>query len=188
MEGAFCLSVVGAMIFTGPLRVLILSVLAIPLLFAVIGIGAFAHLLVRWVLPHRPVIIFDSEGAEFPVVSCTLPWPELMEIRLFPVRQVQRRSRGGSGRTGSRDKTMMAFVPAHPADLLAGLQLNRIRRLSCGRGLRLFGSPITIADLMLSHAAEEIAGFAGRFAPVPVRRYGRSTPPGNARQQQHPGA
>jgi hypothetical protein len=160
--------VFGALILSGPLRVLLLVLIAIPLLVVLVAIGLAVYLVIRWVLPRRPVITMDRDGIHFTAVSHTLSWPELTEIRFFPVRPSQPRK---PGRAVPPGRIYLAFVPPHPAELLIALRISRFRLLNCERCLRVFGTPIVIADRLLDHSADEIAAAAARYAPVPLRRY-----------------
>jgi hypothetical protein len=119
-------------------------------------------LLTRWVLPGRPVVELDAGGVHLSSIGCDLPWDLLAEVRLVPVRY---------GRRGDRGAMVIAFVPQDPAAVLGALTVGRRRRKRMERSLRVYGTPLSIADALLDHSGEQVAATAAGFAAVPVRRY-----------------
>jgi hypothetical protein len=118
-------------------------------------------LLTRWVLPGRPVVELDAGGVHLPSIACDLPWDLLAEVRLVPLRY---------GRRGDRGAMVIAFVPQDPAAVLGALNVGRRRRKRLERSLRVYGTPLSIADALLDHSGEQVAATAAGLAAVPVRR------------------
>jgi hypothetical protein len=131
-------------------------------IFVLLIVPRMVVLLVRWVLPGRPVIELDSDGVHMPSIGCDLPWSSLAEVRLVPLRYVRRGDQGG---------LVVAFVPQDPAAVLGAATVGSRRRKRLERSLRVYGTPMSVADNVIDHSSEQIAAAASGFAGVPVRRY-----------------
>jgi hypothetical protein len=118
-------------------------------------------LLARWVLPGRPIVEVDAAGVHMPSIACDLPWDQLAEVRLLPLRYARR---GGQG------AMVIAFVPRDPPAVLAAIAGSRGRQ-RLARSLRVYGTPLSISDGLIDHSAEQVAAAAAAFAALPVRRY-----------------
>jgi hypothetical protein len=131
--------------------------------FALLIVVPQAVLLVRWVLPARPIVELDADGVHMPSIACHVPWDSLAEVRLVPMRYAKR---------GTQGAVVVAFVPQDPPALLAGITgVSRSRKRRLERSLRVYGTPMSVSDNAIDHPAEQIAAAAGAFAVVPVRRY-----------------
>jgi hypothetical protein len=119
-------------------------------------------LLVRWVLPGRPLIELDAEGVHMPSIACDLPWSLLTEVRLFPMRY---------GRRGGQGAMVVAFMPQDPSAVLGAITVGIRRRKRLERSLRVYGTPLSVCDNGIDHSGEQIAAAAAAYASVPVRRY-----------------
>jgi hypothetical protein len=129
------------------------------MLIAFVVMGAAQVL--RWGL-GRPILTLDAEGVHMPRYSYTLPWADLAEVRLIPVRNASRRRR--------QPAAIVAFMPADPEATVRELRAKggpRRFEKSC----RLYGTPLTIADRLMDQTADQITAAASALAPVPVRRY-----------------
>jgi len=91
-------------------------------------------LLVRWVLPGRPVLELDTVGLHLPSIECDLPWTSLAEIRLVPLRYA---------RHGKQGAVMVVFIPQAPSAVLAALPVAGRRRKRLERSLRVYDTPLT---------------------------------------------
>jgi hypothetical protein len=132
-------------------------------IFGLLIVVPHAVLLVRWVLPGRPIVELDADGVHMPSIACHVPWDSLAEVRLVPVRYAKR---------GAQGAVVVAFVPQDPAALLAAITgVSRPRKRRLERSLRVYGTPMSVSDNMIDHPAEEIATAAAAFAATPVRRY-----------------
>ena len=116
---------------------------------------------VRWGV-RRPILALDADGVHMPRYGYTLPWAELAEVRLIPLRAPGLRRR--------RPIMIVAFVPADPEAALRGLRA-KAGSSRFEKSRRLYGTPLTIPDWMMDQAADQIAAAASAFAAVPVRRY-----------------
>jgi hypothetical protein len=137
---------------------------AVAGLFAVFGLLLVVPsvvLLARWVLPGRPIVELDADGVHMPSIACDLPWDQLAEVRLLPLRYARR---GGQG------AMVIAFVPRDPPAVLAAITGGR-RRKRLARSLRVYGTPMSVSDGLIDHSAEQVAAAAAAFAALPVRRY-----------------
>jgi len=143
---------------------------AAPIFFVVCGflVGLMAlmivpqvMMLVRWVLPGRPLLVLDSGGVHLPSISCDLPWDLLTEVRLTPMRY---------GRRGDQEALVVAFVPQDPSAVLAAIPGGGRRRDRLERSVRVYGTPLSVRDKVIDHSGEQIAAAATSFAAVPVRR------------------
>jgi hypothetical protein len=116
----------------------------------------------RWGLPGRPVLELNSGGLHLPRYGYTLPWTELAEVRLIPLRSL-RRGRG-------RPTVITAFMPADPGaalgDLLAKGAGRRLEKVS-----RLYGTPLAFGDQLTDQTADQVVAAVSTFTAVPVRRY-----------------
>jgi hypothetical protein len=130
--------------------------------FVVLIVPRMVVLLVRWVLPGRPIVELDSDGVHMPSIACGLPWASLAEVRLIPMRYARR---------GDQGATVVAFVPRDPAAVLAAVAGGSRRRKRLERSLRVYGTPMSVSDNVIDHSGEQIAAAASAFAGVPVRRY-----------------
>ena len=129
------------------------------LLIALAVLGVVRTL--RWGL-RRPILTLDADGVHMPRYGYTLPWAELAEIHLIPLRPASRQRR--------RPIAIVAFVPADPEAALRELRAKGgARRFE--KSWRLYGTPLTLADWLMDPAADQIAAAASAFAAVPVRRY-----------------
>lgn len=137
--------------------VVAMIMLACALLLAA---GQQAWMALRWARPGRPVIELDSEGAHLHLLRLTVPWPEVSEIRLLPVR----------GGLGMPNATAAGLVCADPGAVLGAARLSWLRRSQLASATRVYGTPLVISDMTIDHTAEEIARAASRLAGVPVRR------------------
>ena len=114
----------------------------------------------RWGL-RRPILRLDAGGVHMPRYRYTLPWPEMAEVRLIPLRAFRR---------GRQPATIIAFVPADPQAAVRALRANGAgRRLE--KSCRLYGTPLTLVDRMMDQPADRITAAATAWAPVPVRQY-----------------
>lgn len=159
----------------GLLRVAVLSMFGILAVDLLRGAASTAWVLLRWALPGRPIVTLDDAGVHLNAVSCCLPWAELAEVRIFPIRYSYRSGPGRTAGDGADNRNaMIAFVPAQPAVTLHSMRLSRRRRRAGSRALRIYGTSLSIFDQALDHTSEEIMAAVGGFAPgpVPVRRYG----------------
>ncbi len=145
----------------GAIRAAAMAVLVpLDLLVALLlALNLFA--LTRWVLRRRAITVLDGAGVSFPTVSYTVPWGELAEIDLHPMR-------GLDGRPARN--WLIAFVPADPGAALASFR-PRPRRMLGSRSLRAYGTPLTINDRLLEQTADEIIDAAARFTQISVRRF-----------------
>lgn len=133
--------------------------------FAVVGvpaIAALAVLWVRWALPGRPVMGLDAAGLHIPFLGCDLPWSSIAEIRLYPMRFARR---------DGRPAVVVAFVPRDPAALAGALPVSGRRRRRLEKSLRVFGTPLSVADAVATHSGEHLAAAASARTGLPVRRY-----------------
>jgi len=122
----------------------------------------FAVRVLAWGSPGRPVLRLDDEGLHLPRFGYTLPWTELTEIRLIPLRAARRRR----GQTTA----IVAFIPADPQAALRELQSKGAgRRME--KSYRLHGTPLTFADQLMNQTADHIATTATAFTAAPIRRY-----------------
>lgn len=136
---------------------------AFLVVFGLLVVAPHAVLLVRWVLPGRPIVELDADGVHMPSIACHVPWDSLAEVRLVPVRYAKR---------GAQGAMVIAFVPRDPPALLAAITgVSRPRKRRLEGSLRVYGTPMSISDNAIDHPAEEIAAAAAAFAAVPVRRY-----------------
>lgn len=129
---------------------------------ALLVVPRMVLLLVRWVLPGRPVVELDAEGVHMPSIGCDLPWALLAEVRLVPMRYARR---GGQG------AMVVAFVPQDPSAVLGTIPGGSRRHKRLERSLRVYGTPLSVCDNVIDHSGEQIAAAATTFAAVPVRRY-----------------
>lgn len=133
--------------------------------FAVVGVPvivALAVLWVRWVLPGRPVMGLDGAGLRIPFLGCDLPWSSVAEIRLYPMRFARR---------DGRRAAVVAFVPRDPAALLGALPARAARRRRLEKSLRVYGTPLSLADAVATHSGEQLAAAASAHTGLPIRRY-----------------
>jgi hypothetical protein len=141
-----------------PLFVALCGFLAVLGLRIVVPCG---WLLVRWVLPGRPVLELDTAGLHLHSIECDLPWTSLAEIRLVPLRYA---------RHGKQGAVMVVFIPQAPSAVLAAIPVAGRRRKRLERSLRVYDTPLTISDNLIDHSGEQLAAAAAAFAAVPVRR------------------
>jgi hypothetical protein len=118
--------------------------------------------LVRWVLPGRPLVELDARGVRLPSIGSDLPWSSLAEVRLYPMRYVRR---------DGQQAVAVAFVPHDPAAVLSGLSVSSRRRRRLEKSLRVYGTPLSLSDHLVSHSGAEIAAVASAYTGLPVRRY-----------------
>lgn len=136
---------------------------AFLVVFGLLVVAPHVVLLVRWVLPGRPIVELDADGVHMPSIACHVPWDSLAEVRLVPVRYAKRDAQGA---------VVVAFVPQDPPALVAAITgVSRPRKRRLERSLRVYGTPMSISDNAIDHPAEQIAAAAAAFAAVPVRRY-----------------
>ena len=136
---------------------------AFLVVFGLLVVAPHVVLLVRWVLPGRPIVELDADGVHMASIACHVPWDALAEVRLVPVRYAKR---------GAQGAVVVAFVPQDPPALVAAITgVSRPRRRRLERSLRVYGTPMSISDNVIDHPAEQIAAAAAAFAAVPVRRY-----------------
>jgi len=136
---------------------------AFLVVFGLLVVAPHVVLLVRWVLPGRPIVELDADGVHMASIACHVPWDALAEVRLVPVRYAKR---------GAQGAVVVAFVPQDPPALVAAITgVSRPRRRRLERSLRVYGTPMSISDNAIDHPAEQIAAAAAAFAAVPVRRY-----------------
>jgi hypothetical protein len=126
------------------------------------AIVALAVLWVRWVLPGRPVMRLDGAGLRIPFLGCDLPWSSIAEIRLYPMRFARR---------DGRPAVVVAFVPRDPAALLGALPVRVARRRRLEKSLRVYGTPLSVADAVATHSGEQLAAAASAHTGLPIRRY-----------------
>jgi hypothetical protein len=119
-------------------------------------------MLVRWVLPNRPVVELDADGVHLPSIACDLPWPALAEVRLSPLRYARRGEQ--------QPAVVVAFMPRDPGTVLSTIRAGRLRRRRLERSLRVYGTPLSFSDHATDRTGEQIAAAAVAYAPVPVRR------------------
>ncbi len=158
----------------GLLRVALLSVFGILAVVLLLAAALIAWVLLRWALPGRPIVTLDDAGVHLNAISYCLPWAELAEVRIFPIRYSHRSGQGRTAGDGADNRNaMIAFVPAQPAVTLHSVRLSRRRLRAGSKSLRIYGTSLSISDRALDHTSEEIMAVVGSFAPgpVPVRRY-----------------
>jgi len=153
------LAVLSAIGLHGQLRQAALVMFGVVDAFFLLALGLSAWVLLRWALPGRPIVTLDAAGLHLHAVSYCLPWAELAEVRLFPIRYSRRRN------------VLVAFVPAQPEAVVDAMRLSRVRRRRALRALRIHGTPLTIDVLLLDHTEDQITAAVGGFAAIPVRRY-----------------
>ncbi len=108
--------------------------------------------------PWLPVMVLDHNGVHLPAQGVCTPWPEITEIRITPIH----------GRRPS-PRQVVAFMTPDPQRAMSAWRGPQIRR---GRlSIRIHGTPLSIADSLLTHTAEEIAAYATAFTPAPLRRF-----------------
>lgn len=147
---------------SGGITVTFGALCAFMVVFGLLVVAPHVVLLVRWVLPGRPVVELDADGVHMPSIACHVPWDSLAEVRLVPVRYAKR---------GAQGAVVVAFVPQDPPALAAAITgVSRPRKRRLERSLRVYGTPMSISDNAIDHAAEQIAAVAAAFAAVPVRR------------------
>jgi hypothetical protein len=157
--GIGCLFLVYGLLIPNPVTASLLVLVPSSLLIAVTVLAAIRVL--RWGL-RRPILRLDADGVHIPRYRYTLPWPELAEVRLIPLRAFRR--------GGGQPTMIVAFVPADPQAALRALRANGGgRRLE--KSCRLYGTPLTLADRLTDQPADQITAAASAFAPVPVSRY-----------------
>lgn len=145
---------------SGPMIVFYIILLLVPTSLLLLMVAGQASLLLRWVLPGRPVVELDDRGAHFNVIAVTVPWPTVSEIRLFTLRSA----------AFSRPATVVGIVCAEP-DIVAGpARLSRMRQRVMKRSARVYGTPFTFSDALTDQAAERVAETASQFAGVRVIR------------------
>jgi hypothetical protein len=125
-------------------------------------IAALAVLLVRWVLPGRPVVGIDEAGLHVPLIGCDLPWSSIAEIRLYPMRFLRR---------DGRPSVVVAFVPRDPAALAGALPVSARRRRRLEKSARVYGTPLSVSDALITHSGEQLAAAASAHSGLPIRRY-----------------
>jgi hypothetical protein len=136
---------------------------AFLVVFGLLVVAPHVVLVVRWVLPGRPIVELDADGVHMASIACHVPWDSLAEVRLVPVRYAKR---------GAQGAVVVAFVPQDPPALVAAITgVSRPRKRRLERSLRVYGTPMSISDNVIDHPAEQIAAAAAAFAAVPVRRY-----------------
>lgn len=136
---------------------------AFLVVFGLLVVAPHVVLLVRWVLPGRPIVELGADGVHMASIACHVPWDALAEVRLVPVRYAKR---------GAQGAVVVAFVPQDPPALVAAITgVSRPRKRRLERSLRVYGTPMSISDNAIDHPAEQIAAAAAAFAAVPVRRY-----------------
>jgi len=136
---------------------------AFLVVFGLLVVAPHVVLLVRWVLPGRPIVELGADGVHMASIACHVPWDALAEVRLVPVRYAKR---------GAQGAVVVAFVPQDPPALIAAITgVSRPRKRRLERSLRVYGTPMSISDNAIDHPAEQIAAAAAAFAAVPVRRY-----------------
>lgn len=124
-------------------------------------LAMIAYNTIRWAKPWLPPLVLDQDGISLPPQRVRVPWSEVTEIRVTPVR-------GGSRRTSGRRVT--SFMVADAEAVLAqyrGAPLKRARR-----SVTAYGTPFSVADLLLERTADDIVAAAGAFARLPVRHLG----------------
>ncbi len=128
----------------------------------IVPVALGAVRIARWGSRKRPVMRLDDRGLHMPRYRYTLPWAELAEVRLVPLRAIRRR--------GGQPIMIVAFVPADAEAAVRELRANGGGR-RFEQSWRLHGTPLTIADRLMTQTAEQIAATASAFAALPVRRY-----------------
>jgi hypothetical protein len=124
-------------------------------------LAMIAYNTIRWAKPWLPPLVLDQDGISLPPQRVRVPWSEVTEIRVTPVR-------GGSRRTSGRRVT--SFMVADAEAVLAqyrGAPLKRARR-----SVTAYGTPFSVTDLLLERTADDIVAAAGAFARLPVRHLG----------------
>jgi hypothetical protein len=124
-------------------------------------LAVIAYNTIRWTKPWLPPLVLDQDGISLPPQRVRVPWSEVTEIRVTPVR-------GGSRRASGRRVT--SFMVADAEAVLAqyrGAPLKRARR-----SVTAYGTPFSIMDLLLERTADDIVAAAGAFARLPVRHLG----------------
>jgi hypothetical protein len=113
------------------------------------------------VRPHLPMLIMNAAGMEIPAMGARLAWSDLAELQIHPFRARQ---------VGMRTGHSVAFVLTDPGALTSQLKGWWAKRARTP--LKVFGTPLVIADGFLDHTAEQIAATAASFTGAPIRRFG----------------
>jgi hypothetical protein len=146
----------------GPAMVVMLVLAVVFTGYTLVGLTDLAFTLVPWVLPGRPVMRLDAAGVHrYLPPSFDLPWSEVAEVRLFPMRVADR---------GDRPATIVAIVPSDPA-MLERMRVTGRQRGVHARFARSYGTPLLLADQLVDHSAEQIAAVTSALADVPVRQF-----------------
>lgn len=145
-----------------PAEVAVMTLFGLITVLAVRAVAAHVTVMARWVARGRAFLTVDAGGVHVPVLSYSLPWPDVAEVRLFPARYARR---------DGKPVTIIAFVPRDPAGLLAALTAGPLRRRRLARSLRIFGTSLSITDQLADQSADQILAAVTALAPVPVRRY-----------------
>lgn len=137
-----------------PLTV-VLDCLLVPI------VGWSTYRLVRHVRPWEPPVVLDAGGIAFPGPGVRVAWPEIIEIRVSPVR---------GGGTRMADRRVAAFIVGDPEGAVT--RFRPFARKAARRSLEAYGTPIAVTDLLLERSVEDVIAAAGGFTSAPVRRFG----------------
>lgn len=154
----------------GPVLAFPLALLLAIFVFNAVSVGVSV---IPRAMSRRPVVTLDAAGVTFPGIPAPVAWPEIAEVRVYPMRKVSGqalpRSGDQDGRGDGGPAKVLAFIPRDPAALTAALPARMVTRTR--RVTSLYGSPLAVADRLLDHSAAQIIEAAAGFAPIQVRRY-----------------
>ncbi|GAA3212372.1 hypothetical protein [Actinocorallia longicatena] len=117
-------------------------------------LGYFVH---TCVLRPRPLFSFTSGGIEIPSWRLTIPWREIAEIRVTPLRNKP-----------NSPHRVIAFLLTDPAATIGAL--SRVNAVAARTSLRFYATPLAFADATLHHDADAIARLAAPHTAAPVLR------------------
>ncbi|MEV0407072.1 hypothetical protein [Actinoallomurus sp. NPDC050550] len=152
------LALVELIVWSEPDERVMAALLTCAFLF-VIGWSVFQ--VIRRIRPWEAPVVLDAKGVVFPSLGGGVVWSEVTEIRLSPVR-------GGGNRAAQRK--VVAFLVNDPEAVVARFPASAQKRLR--RSWDVYGTPISVTDLLLENTADDIVTTAARFTSVPVRRFG----------------
>jgi hypothetical protein len=131
-----------------------------PVAVTVAASAVLLYLQLRWVRPWAPVMRLDAAGLHIRAWDLRVPWDEVTEIRVTPVR-------GATARNA--EKRVVAFMVTDP-EALAG-RISGAPARAARRSVQAYGTPLSISDLLMDSGAEDVVAAARTHTTAPVRRF-----------------
>ncbi|GAB3654897.1 hypothetical protein GCM10027589_13900 [Actinocorallia lasiicapitis] len=115
------------------------------------SVAALVHLLIH---RRRPALVFTPDALHVPSWNLSVPWSDITEIRLAPLRNSR----------SSPHLTVAFHLSDAPATTAA---LKGFSGFSARANLRYYATPLAFTDLTLTTPAPEIARAATAYTPAP---------------------